>query len=162
MGTRALQRALIAREHGGTYAKVIGVVVLVAVAWLSIYWWSSMRELETYQLRSRVTAMMKVADKCRAAVEEYYGERRRMPRSDADVSCASDTPHAAKPGIDSGVITVAAAGQFAEALAHKKSGTTLRYAPACEGGMCVGTAILSWDCKAGTTIESRYRPPACR
>ena len=162
MGARALQRPLIAASRGGTYAKVIGVMVVVAAAWLSIYWWSAMRELESLQLRSRAAAMLKVADRCRAAVEEYYAQRGRMPQSDADVACASDTPHAAKPSVASGVITVAATGQFAEALGHKKSGATLRYTPVCESGMCVSTAITSWDCKAGTTIDARYLPPACR
>ena len=162
MGAREIQRTLIALQRGGAFAKVVGVVVAIALVWLGVYWWASMRELETYQLRSRAAGMVKVADKCRAAIEEYYGQHRRMPRSDADVDCATDTPEAAKPKVEAGVITIAAAGQFAEALSHKKSGTTLRYAPACEGGMCVGGPIVSWDCKAGSTIEPRYRPATCR
>ena len=60
------------------------------------------------------------------------------------------------------MITVAAAGQFAEALSHKKSGTTLRYTPACETGFCVSTPIIAWDCKGGTSIDSKYRPGPCR
>ena len=162
MGARALQRPLTARSGGGTYAKVIGVVVLVAIIWLGGYWWGSMRQLEIVQLRSRVGAMMKVADKCRAAVEEYYAQRGRMPRSDEDVSCTSDTPHAAKPRVAAGVVTVEAAGQFSEALQHKKSGTTLQYAPQCDTGFCVSTPIVSWNCSSGTTIEAIYRPAACR
>lgn len=162
MGARALRSALSARSRGSAYRKVFGVVALVILVWMGLYWWASMRELETYQLRSRVAEVVKVADTCRAAVEEFYAKNRGLPESDDDVSCAGKPPNVARPRVAQGTVTVEAAGALAQALAAKESRAGLRYVPVCKPAPCSGAPIASWDCRSGSTMDARYRQATCR
>jgi len=105
--------------------------------------------------------MFRAAETCRAAVSDYYGRMGRMPASEQDVACPRGGEHIAPVRVASGVITVSASGSLRDALEYGASGVALRLTPICRD-TCTGSAIVSWDCATGSTLERRYRPPICR
>ena len=114
-----------------------------------------------YEMLMHLRKVFRAAETCRSAVSDYYGRVGRMPASETDVACPRGGDHVAPVRVASGVITISATGSLADALEYGGSGVALRLTPRC-ADTCTGTAIISWDCATGSTLERRYRPPICR
>jgi type IV pilus assembly protein PilA len=129
---------------------VAGVAVIGILAAVAIPAYSD------FQQRARVASLTVLVTPWRIAVEEYYGERRKLPGSEADVAKGGFPGETTNKngnvslGPD-GVVTV-----MLSPSAGAVAGKTMLYRPdVVQGGG------LSWDCTGGT-LEPRYRPASCR
>jgi hypothetical protein len=141
--------------------KVFLALGTVPLALLALYWIVMVPVNHRYRMLSGITETWEAAAACRRAVEEYYLRVGRMPASEKDVACHPGGGNVAPVRVASGMFTISAGGSLREALEDGDSGIDLRFTPSC-GGSCTGSAIVSWDCVTGSTIERRYRPAICR
>ena len=119
-----------------------------------------------YHIRSNVTELVNWAGVCKTSVAEFYQANGTMPRDAAEAECSNlgTEGGAAAPRVQNGAVSVEAQGKLKRALVDKDSGTRFVYRPVCDGGCAANHAIVRWDCNAaaGTTIEERFLPAACR
>jgi len=116
-----------------------------------------------YTLRAKMSEVVNVGGVCKTSVAEFYQGRGRMPASAAEAECSNaGTANSSAPQVNAGTIRVQAAGALRKRLEDEESGIDFQYTPVCEGGACTGARIVSWECKAGTTVARRFLPTMCR
>jgi Tfp pilus assembly major pilin PilA len=135
--------------QGSTTGMVAVVAILAAIA-IPAY--------QDYVIRSQVSEGAALAEGSKVAVAEFYSNKGRMPRDNAEAGVATAESiignYVSSVRIEDGRIAVTYGEQANTAL----KGGVLMFTPAPQAGS------VSWTCNtaAGTTVAIKYRPTACR
>src|SRR4051812_31656817 len=138
------------------------IELMIVVAIIGILAAIAIPAYQDFTIRSKVTELINAAGVCKTSIAEYYQAKGAFPTGTADSGCSTvGTANSTAPSVNgTGVIAVDANTGLATQLTGNVSGTTLTYTPTLAGA--AGSAIVAWDCKAGTTIAAKYLPDVCR
>lgn len=129
---------------------VVAIIAILAAIALPAY--------QDYLVRAQVTEGMSLASDMKVAVEEYHWATGAAPTSNGDVGKGAPMSGRFVSSVDigaGGVITIAYAG--VDSNSNIKA-AQLQWVP--DWGVAGATR---WTCNgAGTTVEARYLPKACR
>lgn len=131
------------------------IELMIVVAIIGILAAIALPAYQDYANRAKVSEVVVAADACKTAVTEYYATAGTLPTDASQAGCVTDpTKYVSALTVSGGTISVTAQSTGAAGIDTR----TLAFVPTSSAG---GT--LNWACNgAGTTIDAKYRPQACR
>jgi len=138
--------------NGSGSIGAVGVLAVLAAIAIPAY--------EDYEIRTQVAEGAVLAGASKTAVAEYFAKHRKLPANNlaagVPAPAAIHGRYASSVTITNGRIVVAFGGPAAKAALPASK--VLVFAPR------PSPAGLTWDCTsaAGTTVDVKYRPMACR
>jgi len=137
---------------GNSSMTTVAVVAVLAAIAIPAY--------QDYVIRSQVSEGAALAEGSKTAVAEYYSNKGQMPHDNAQAGVASPASiagnYVSSVTIEDGKIVVAYGGAHANSVIPASA--VLVFSPSPAAGS------ISWSCDtaAGTTVNVKYRPTACR
>ena len=136
------------------------IELMIVVAIIGILAAVALPAYQDYTIRARVTEGVTAAGAFKSFVADYYISENTFPNSNAQAGAGTPTIYATTY-IQS--ITVGAGGivdvAFTAALGGTVSaGELIRFTPT----VAIAGGAIQWQCTAGSTLASKYRPAICR
>jgi len=147
------------RQNRNTSGCLIALIVCLALIFpIAILAAIAIPAYQDYVIRSQIAEGAALAEGPKTAVAEYYSNRHEMPHGNTDAGVAAPSAvtgnYVESVSIEDGVIRVTYGNQANTAI----RGSTLNFAPHPDSNS------IHWTCdnEAGTTVNPKYRPMACR